>query len=314
MRPLCVATRACVVGLTILAAGCADSARLASVPALPLAHAEMPVTYMDADAKKAKNLLYASAFVGGTVEVYNQVGTNQSAIGQIGSIGAPSGLAVTPKGDLFVASQHDGTVSAFHKGATTPYTVLTGGTSLTGVTVAPDGTVYASNGSSNKIYKWASGSTTPTVLTPVFTEPCEYVATDAKGNLFVDSIFSEFDEFPAGSSTATKLFVSYIGTPSGILINAKGDLIANFTGGVIATFPPPYKSTPSAQFPYYGEMLAIALEKNGKTLWGGNMVPKGSGGTVAQAYAMGTGALLDSTSNIGSDSILGIATYPPSKT
>jgi hypothetical protein len=64
------------------------------------------------------------------------------------------------------------------------------------------------------------------------------------------------------------------------------------------------------QFPYYGEMLAIALDKTEKTLWGGNMVPQGGGGTVGQAYSISTGALLDSTSALGADSVLGVGAFP----
>jgi len=312
MRLSSIVARACIAAFPVLAAACSGG-RSASLPAAPRANAQTPLTYMNAEVRTASNLLYMSTFVGGTVQVYMQSGSNQQPIGQIGSISAPAGLAVTKKGDLYVASQHDGTVSVFHKGKTSPFKVLTGGASLAGVTVAPDGTVYASNGSSNKIYEWST-SLTPTVLTPNFSEPCEYVATDASGNLFVDSFFSEFDEFPAGSTKASKLFVSYIGTPSGILVNSKRDIVANFTGGVIATFPPPYNGKTSAQFPYYGEMIAIALDKTEKTLWGGNMVPQGGGGTVGQAYSMSTGALLDSTAGLGADSVLGVATFPPGRT
>ena len=56
-------------------------------------------------------LVYLSAFVAGTVYIYDQSGNTQSPIGQIGGLSAPAGVALTSTGDVYVASQSAGTVS-----------------------------------------------------------------------------------------------------------------------------------------------------------------------------------------------------------
>ena len=294
-------------------AGCAGTARDA-VPFESQHAGSAARSFMTPEVRASgAQLVYLSAFVAGTVYVYDQGGKSQQPIGQIGGLQAPAGLAVTSKGDLYVASQLNGTVSAFHQGATTPFKVLTGGASLRGVAVDAKGTVYANNGFSNQIYVWAHGSTSPSeTLTAAFTDDCDYVALDANGNLFVDSIFGEFEEFPKGKKTPIKLFTSNAYTsPFGMAFDAAGDLITAWSGGAVVTYTPAYNGTTLGTFKYGGLIYAVALAKSGKTLWAGNMT--GPGATVGQSYGLPKGKLLDSTSSIdiADDSILGVATYPP---
>jgi len=295
--------------------GCAGAGSDA-VPAFSSSLGSLGTSYMSAGVKGARaQLVYLSAFVAGTVYVYDQQGNGQTPIGQIGGLSAPNGIAVTARGDLYVASQSKGTVSAFHRGDTVPFKVFTGGSSLRGVAVDGNGTVYANNGFSNQIFVWANGSKTPTtILTPAFSENCDYVAVDAQNDLFVDSIFGEFDEFPAGSNTPVKLFkYGFHNAPNGLILDAKQDLITSYADGTIAVYPKPYDGTTSATFTHSGLIYAIALSKSEKTLWAGNMT--GPGGTVGQSYSFPGGTLLGSTSSvdIADDTIFGVATYPPAK-
>jgi hypothetical protein len=306
---LCFAS---LVAAGLLASGCSANGFSVKPPSSPT-QSHRNVSFMSpAVVANGAQLVYLSAFVAGTVYIYDQRGNMQSPIGQIGGLSAPAGLAITSGGDLYVASQSAGTVSAFHNGETTPFKVLTGGTSLGGVAVNAKGTVYANNGFSNQIYVWAHGSLTPTkTLTAAFTDNCDDIALDANGNLFVDSLFGEFEEFKAGSGRPIKLFTTLAyNAPFGISIDAAGDLVTAFTGGTVAVFPPPYDGSTLGTFKYSGLIYAIALSKSEKFLWAGNMT--GPGGTVGQAYSFPGGKLRKTTSNadISGDAILGVATSP----
>jgi hypothetical protein len=258
-------------------------------------------------------LLYISDYQGGVVNVYSQHGTNQSPIGQIAGLYGPTGLAVDKGGDLYVYESY-GEISVYHKGATIPYSTLTGlagggpSYSFGGNNVALDaaGNVYAIDGNFSNVIeiyakrevKRGGGNPTRVLLDSNVNGGLYDVAVDSKGDVFdtgVDNcimceLTGVLDEFPAGSKSATVLQV-FTFVPVGLSVDASATLYVNESfGPLVFVIAPPYTGS-SSYFSYSGAGLGITVTKTARDLWLAN-----ASAPAGQKYRLATGNLVDSTS------------------
>jgi hypothetical protein len=135
------------------------------------------------------------------------------------------------------------------------------------------------------------------------------IAIDPKGDIFV-SFFNAnfnggFEEFPKGKNKGITLSVT-VGSPGGLIIDKKGNLIADDQEGSIDVIAPPYSSaTPLVSG--LTDPFHDGLSKNGKLLFNAN---SGNDATVT-IYSYPSGKLLhtiDSTD--GLDGASGVSDSP----
>jgi hypothetical protein len=278
---------------------------------------------------KTTPVVYISDFNNAVVNVYSQKGQNQSPIGQITGLSSPAGLAVAKNGDLFVYNYGNSTVTAYHRGASTPFETLTGSQGY-GLAVDLHENIYATNfqnsGNGSTINVYAAGSTTPTSsLTDPLVGGLQSIAVDAEGSVFVIGFNYtyfrfEVDEFPKGSSKAKALPIPlryFQGSPNfdGLAVNDSNKRLIVEDSNIspsptVSVYAPPYRIFPVSRFSFTGWAPAIALSKAGTDVWLANdsasqNLPEG------QRYALATGTLLDATSTEGLSLSYGIAVDPP---
>ncbi|MEO6792464.1 MAG: serine/threonine protein kinase, partial [Mycobacterium sp.] len=144
---------------------------------------------------------------------------------------SPSGVALDPDGDVYVASQGMyGRVVKLAAGSTAP-TVLpfSGLYQPQGVVVDANGTVYVSD-FNNRVVKLAAGSTNQVVLPFSGLSYPEGLAVDSGGNLYVaDRGNNRVVELAAGSNTQTVLPFSGLNNPDGVAVDGSGTVYVTDT-------------------------------------------------------------------------------------
>jgi hypothetical protein len=225
-----------------------------------------------APAAQSNALMYLA--VGNTISIYDQAGKNQSPIGSLtNGLDGPSGIYVDGNDDLYVANASSGNVVVFHKGDSAPYKTLTGigPGNNNDVTTDENGTVYAVQGQSKTIYVFANGSKSPTSTLTARGEADE-VATDSKGDLFVQSYNRKVEEFVAHHSHSKTLsFGTY--SSGGLAVDANNDLIVcdgggddGFSGGV-SVYAPPYTGQPTLQTSLFNGIFGCAVNRATGNVW-----------------------------------------------
>lgn len=165
-------------------------------------------------------------------------------------INGSDGGWVDNKGNLYVAN-FNGNVTEYRRGRTGPICTYSSNLNdpIDGVTDNA-GNVYVVDiypGNPGFVYKFAQCSNTITGQYKIGGGGPEGVATDSAGNLFVSFYCNLgggtgcFEEFKAGHKSPTPLGAT-VGSSAGIVIDRKGNLIADDQSGFIDVIAPPYRS------------------------------------------------------------------------
>ena len=194
---------------------------------------------------------------------YASMGVTVAGVGGLGSgstqLNSPSGVALDPKGDLFVAdSGNDRVLEYVFNAATSTYASMgvtvagvgglgSGSTQLnspSGVALDPKGDLFVADSLNFRVSEYTANSATggfaatATVVASQFTQFPEDVAFDASGDLFVSHSYlgyggvSEFVYSPTTStyaSTGTSVDTAAMIGPSGIGFDTNGDLFVGET-------------------------------------------------------------------------------------
>ena len=174
-------------------------------------------------------ILYVSAEYGSFIRVYDQAGKHQSPIRTIrNGLVNPSGMSVTPNGDLWVADLSVQGVLVYRRGASSPFKILSEpGESPNDVAVDKSGNAYAFN-IDGTIDVFAKGHTSPTsTLTIPGSIGNQSGAFDAAGNLYVvflpNGSIGDIAEFVGGQPPAIDLHAPGLTRPVGIAFDNTGD-------------------------------------------------------------------------------------------
>ncbi len=246
--------------------------------------------YMQPHSKSAQ-IVYIADQLYNVVDVYAQVGSNQNPIGKLtgaNDVLDPFAIYVSPVNDLFVTSAF-GYVMAYHEANLFPYfTAYDGSGSPTFSLATHADKIYASQFGTNLISEWSTTQTGCFIAcSPIGTLHDGHlmlvysVATNSKGDLFVDGIDSNYnvlvDEFPSGSQTANT--VQNIGSyfsgnfPGGLAVDGQGNLLVDNEGfytTFIYTFAPPYTGSKTSTATIAGLVTNLALTQNQQNMWVAN--------------------------------------------
>jgi hypothetical protein len=216
----------------------------------------------DAKKKKGKHLIYWGNFDTSTIAIYSSKGVNGKEEGQITTgVSEPERLFVDKQYNVYSTNIGNDTITAYHPGQTTPFlTISDGVNSPTGLTVDAAGTVYCANVGNNTVTVYPKGVTTPSLTIP--SSSPEYLATDAKDNLYVSS-GDGILEYAPGSTSGTNLNLP--GGGDAIEVDKKGNVIV-INGGEIEYFPKG-STQPSNEIPVSGSPFALSLSGNEKQLY-----------------------------------------------
>lgn len=235
---------------------------------------------------KTGPVLLVSLYYDNVINVYSQMGTDQSPIGQLtGSpsapLAGPTGIAVAPNGYVYVSNYENGKVTVFKKGASTPFEELNaiatnyGGTNVAIFSAGSGNEVYVAK-SPNQIQVFSGGSLNPTsTLIDANLSQLYSIAVDSHDNVF-DMGYSastsalQVDEFPVDSSTATVLPIDVYGCNEygGLAVDASNNLYVDCSPLSVSEYAPPYTGAPARKVPYGGGYtFGLALTKADKTLW-----------------------------------------------
>ncbi len=173
---------------------------------------------------------------GGNVFVFKN--STYAKIGDItNGITASDGVWVDKKGNVYVANVSSNVVE-YKKGAGSP--ICTYSASLTDPingTTDSAGNVYVTDFEGGAVREYAQCSNT-VKATFSLSNP-EGVAVDTKGDVFVSYGGNSFEEFTNGTGTTLG---ATVGSTAGIVLDNKGDLIADDQEGSIDLIKPPYTS------------------------------------------------------------------------
>jgi hypothetical protein len=136
----------------------------------------------------------------------------------------------------------------------------------------------------------------------------EGVAVDSKGDIFVSffnaNFAGAFEEFPKGKTTPKALSAT-VGSPAGLILDKKGDLIADDQEGSIDVIAPPY-TTATPLVSGLSDPFHAGLSQNNKVLFNAN-----SGSTTVTIYAYPGGTLTNTLdSSNGLDGASGVSDSP----
>jgi hypothetical protein len=167
-------------------------------------------SWMSADAKSKRELLYVSD--GATNDVYVYDYPKGTEVGKLTGFNYPDGQCVDAQGNVYITNFEAGTVLEYAHGGASPIKTLETNGYPIGCAVSPAGDLAVANFSTQSgpgnalVFKGASG--TPTE----YSDPsqCYYVwppGYDAKGNLFVEGEYSSIDVcwVPAGGKSMSAI-------------------------------------------------------------------------------------------------------------
>jgi hypothetical protein len=260
---------------------------------------------------KITPIVYVSDFSNGVVQIYDQKGKGQSAIGSISGLANPQGMwVVRSSGDLYVTQSGADNVNVYHRGSTTPFETLTDLASngeVVSVCVDGAGNTYVGHLGASKISVFAAGSTSPTAtLTDPNASSIFFITCDANGNLFLTYFdvngVGHADEYSGGTFTQLPFTLSF---PGGIQLDRNENLLVDDQlVPSISTYAPPYTSAPLSTFTLTGDPVNFSLSGIGWAVWDANAVNlageryayNGPGGTNPNGPF---GTLIESTSTAG---------------
>ncbi len=278
-------------------AGAGQSARTLSNGQGTRVQAARPAPgWLSPDAKKKKSLIYWGNYNSNTITIYSAKGTNGKVLGTITSgLSNPERLFVDSKGSVYATNIGNNTITAYKPGQTTPFiTISNGVNSPTGLTVDAAGTIYCANVGNDTITVYPKGQTSPS-LTISPPTGAEYLATDAKDNLYA-STFDGVYEYPPGSTNGTNLGLNVSSPGSAVEVDRKGNVI--LIDGANIDYFPAGQTQPSKQIAVSGNPFSLALTKNEKTLY--VSVEAGSPFVIQTvAYPNGTALSNKLTTNAG---------------
>jgi hypothetical protein len=232
--------------------------------------------------------------------------------GSIAGFNVPDGIAVDTAGNLYVANVNGKNVQEFAPGSSTPTCTYDAGlVDPINVTTDTKGDVFVVDfndfNSPGFVDEFKQCSDTVTTQFSVSSGP-EGAVVDSKGDLFV-SFFNSgfkgaFEEFVKGKSPGSVLGAT-VGSPAGVTIDKKGNLIADDQEGSIDVIAPPY-TTAAPLVSGLSDPFHVALSKNQKLLFNANA---DSGTVTIYKYPAGTLTTTLGTSN-GLDGAEGVADSP----
>ncbi|HEY1429555.1 MAG TPA: hypothetical protein VGF18_08275 [Candidatus Tumulicola sp.] len=223
------------------------------------------------------------------------------------------GVWVDKAGNLYVANvDGQNNVTEFAPGASTPTCTYTGANDPVGMTTDAKGNVFVLDfqnfGSTGYVDEYQQCQNTIVKKLSINKGP-NGVAVDAKGDVFVSyfnaSLHGAFEEFPNGSTTGTVLGAT-VGSPGGLVLDKKGNLIADDQTGSIDIIAPPY-TTATPLVSGLTSPFHVGLNKKETRLFNANA----SSSPSVTIYSYPSGSLkktLDSSD--GLDGSLGVSDSP----
>jgi DNA-binding beta-propeller fold protein YncE len=157
------------------------------------------------------------------------------------------GLWVDKKGNLYVANYNGVNVTEYRRDSFAPSCTYSGGLSdPVDVTTDDAGNVYVVDAGvystyAGYIYEYPQCRNSVSKIYDVAGDP-EGAAVDAQGDLFVSYLVASsgfFEEFKRGSYVGTSLGAT-VGFAGGLILDSRGDLIADDQDGSIDIIAPPY--------------------------------------------------------------------------
>jgi hypothetical protein len=260
------------------------------------------------------------------IYIYSGRLSGQSPCGQIASaaLNIPTGLHVqAATHDLYVANKYGHDVLVFHRGDVTPYNTYTDPTGQLpiDITVAPDGTVLASNytnpsqSEAGSISTWIGGPSGGTFVgnfPETNSEQGAYIAVKKNGTVYFDDVdrhilqgFVWTVSCPAGAcGVQTRVRGVVLQFPGGIAFDSAGDLLVTDVFAATAdTFelPNPVPST----FSMAGRPWDMIISTGGRNIFTFNSFLN-----EAVEYSYPGGALIGSVSGVSGGAISGVAVDP----
>ncbi|HEY1975217.1 MAG TPA: hypothetical protein VGG89_01560 [Candidatus Baltobacteraceae bacterium] len=286
-RTLAVLIAAMAGGAAVLLSGCTAGSSQGDAETIPVARPMAQLSGRKAIPKDLFIANYTSSTADG-VQVYGNRHYRQRRTITNGIKGA-QGLWIDTSGNLYVANSDTANVTEYAPGGTSPmctYSKKLGGP--TTETTDSAGNVYVVDFNHFKVpgyideYRQCGNSVVKrySIITPP-----TGVAIDSKGDIFVAYITvagGAFEEFKKGEKTPTELNAR-IGSPAGLLIDGKGNLIADDQRGNIDVIPPPYKKVNTLVSGLYNPFRA-ALNKDQTLLYN---VDSGEGTVSVYQYPSG---------------------------
>jgi len=139
---------------------------------------------------------------------------------------SPTGVAVGPRGNVYVADNNNAIVRKWTATNNTVTTVTTNGL-VTPSSVAVDGAsnVYIADTTSGAITKWsAAGGTVSTLVSGGLNEPYG-IAVDAAGNVYIaDTLDNAVKEWTVAGNTVVTLVSNGLFHPFGVAVDAAGNV------------------------------------------------------------------------------------------
>ncbi len=221
----------------LAAAGCSTTSTMRS---LPVGERQSEGLRVPASAASSTiPTVYVSNSSAGTVTFYGGEPLAPAVTGTITGLSKPTGLAVDPSGNLYVAEAGADDIRVY-SGSTLLRTLKSPGKEPMGVAVGADGTVYAANlydyseAREGSVSVFKPGATTPTstLFDPAFVLGAEYVAVDSHDDVFVTyrsstAAMNQFKlvEFPARSTSGAAFAVT--GAPIGVAFDRTGRMVVD---------------------------------------------------------------------------------------
>ncbi len=192
---------------------------------------DLSVPRMDASGCST-SVIYVSSY-NGDVQIYNQMGKNQTACGAITGFKNPQGVFVDAQSNVWIVDDTAKAIYEYPPGGGTPIQTLDDSGSFPFVVAVDNksGTVYVTNSQNGDVDVFAKGSTTKTATLNESKSLAEFFdAVDDKGNLYVSYLESgsgagKIDEWVGGTGSPVDLGIT-LGAPGGIQTTKSGALAA----------------------------------------------------------------------------------------
>jgi hypothetical protein len=204
-----------------------------------------------------------------------------SEIGELtNDLSGTDGVWVDKKGDIYVANVSTNVVE-FKKGGSSPICTYTGATDPINVTTDAKGNVYVVDLLGGFVDEYAQCGNT--IEKQFAAADAQGAAVDKSGDLFVSYGGSSLEEFKGGSTTGTPLSAS-VGESAGLIIDKKGNLIADDQAGDILVIAPPYSSA-TVLVSGLSDPFHCSLNEKENLLFNAN---SGSGDVTVYSYPSGS--------------------------
>lgn len=179
----------------------------------------------------------------------------------------PTGLAVDPGGNVYVADLHGPGVWKLSPGARGPSLAPFGHLIRPeGVAVGKDGSVYVADTAARQVLRLAPGATSATALMPttLLNAPAG-VAVDNDGNLYIaDGEDRHVLKLPPGADTPTELPFAGLQQPYGVAVDNRGNVyVSDVEGRGIFKLAPGATSATPVPFPGLNYPFGLTVDKDG---------------------------------------------------